>query len=306
MTNNDWSEHYIKRGDPTKPTYYIIRPCGETNGLILAFIVTAGHIRYALSNGWLPVVDMQNYPNQYLSPEKFGKENAWEYYFEQPLRIGLEQAYNGENVILGLKDIIAPCPNDGVSFFENRNNVVTKWRVLRKLGLLKIKPALLEEILTVREKLFSPNDRVLGVHLRGTDYISLRPINHPIPPPTEFAAITVINKLKEWNCNKIFLATEDKDIARNFKNIFGDICMTLDKEFVDFSPVKDVGEFHLDRENDHFLRGKEYLMEMALLSMCNSFVTARCSGSAGVMVLAEDFENVFAFNLVRYGVISLE
>ena len=82
--------------------------------------------------------------------------------------------------------------------------------------------------------------------------------------------------------------------------------MTFDKEFVDFSPEKAVGEFHLDRENDHFLRGKEYLMEMALLSMCNSFVTARCSGSAGVMVLAEDFENVFAFNLGRYGVISFE
>lgn len=100
MTINDWSEHYIKRGDPSKPTYYIIRRKLTDVGLFSNFIVFAGHIRYALTKGWLPVVDMQNYPNAYLAPEKFGKENAWEYYFEQPLRIGLEQAYNGENVIL--------------------------------------------------------------------------------------------------------------------------------------------------------------------------------------------------------------
>ena len=109
---------------------------------------------------------------------------SWEYYFEQPLRIGLEQAYNGKNVILGAQKIIAPCPNDGVSFFENQNNVLVEWRMLRKLGLLKIKPQLLEEIYATRKKLFAPNDRVLGVHLRGTDYVSSKPTNHPIPPPT--------------------------------------------------------------------------------------------------------------------------
>ena len=64
MNDNDWSEHYIKRGDPSKLTYYIIRQNGKV-GLLSNFI-----------NGWLPVVNMQNYPNPYLPPEKFGKENV--------------------------------------------------------------------------------------------------------------------------------------------------------------------------------------------------------------------------------------
>lgn len=51
--------------------------------------------------------------------------------------------------------------------------------MLVKLGLLKIKPALMEEILAVHEKLFAPTDRVLGVRLRGTDYF-LKPTSHPI------------------------------------------------------------------------------------------------------------------------------
>ncbi len=182
--DSNLKEHYIKRGDPSKPTYYIIRRMWDSTGLFGLYGIFAGHIRYALVHGWLPVVDMQNYTNGYLAPEKLGKENSWEYYFEQPLRIGLEQAYNGENVILSNGEGVSPNPSSmAVSFFENRDNSLTEWRMLVKLGLLKVKPALMEEISAVRQKLFSPNDRVLGVLLRGTDYLTRRLRNHPIPPP---------------------------------------------------------------------------------------------------------------------------
>lgn len=183
MTDTDWSEHYIRRGDPNKPTYYIIRRRWDTTGLMGRYGIFAGHIRYALTNGWLPIVDMQNYPNPYLPPEKLGKENSWEYYFEQPLRIGLKDAYAGENIVLSKAEEIWPAPNTGLLFYENRDNSLTEWRMLRKLGLLKVKPALITEISAVRQKLFAPNDRVLGVLLRGTDYVAKRPSGHPIPPP---------------------------------------------------------------------------------------------------------------------------
>ena len=150
MTDTDWSEHYIKRGDPTKPTYYIIRPYYTGSGLFFNFVTTAGHIRYGLSKGWLPVVDMQNYNNAYLEPEKFGKENSWEYYFEQPLRIGLEQAYAGENVILSSQKSNVPYPDMVMPLYENRDNVLTEWRMLVKLALLKVKPALIQEIADAR------------------------------------------------------------------------------------------------------------------------------------------------------------
>ena len=182
LSDTDWSEHYIKRGDPKKPTYYIIRRKWETTGLFSRYKLFAGHIRYALSNGWLPVVDMQNYPNPYLPPEKLGKENSWEYYFEQPLRIGLEEASSGDNVILSNGKEVPPHPYESMYLLENRENLLTEWRMLVKFGLLKVKPALMQEIETLREKLFAPNDRVLGVLLRGTDYVVKRPQWHPIPP----------------------------------------------------------------------------------------------------------------------------
>lgn len=82
---------------------------------------------------------------------------------------------------------------ESVAFFENRNNIVTEWRMLVKLGLLRIKQECLNEILNIRSKLFSQNDRVLGVLLRGTDYVANRPVSYA----PEFAASTVIQKLKE-------------------------------------------------------------------------------------------------------------
>ncbi len=308
MIDSNWEAHYIKRGDPSKPTYYIIRRKSEISGLFYRFIQIAGHINYALNNGWLPVVDMQNYPNAYLSPEKLGKENAWEYYFEQPLRIGVEEAYNGENVILSTGEEFWPCPNWGMAFFENRDNTLTEWRMLLKLGLLKIKPKRLKELEDVRQKLFSPKDRVLGVLLRGTDYVVRRLRNHPIPPPVEFAASTVFAKLKEWKCNKIFLATEDKAIVKIFQKVFGEICIVLDRQYVDYNPQTDksVTMSRIDRPNDYFLQGKDYLTQIWLLSVCNSFVAARCSGSVAAMMLAKNFEHTYFFNLGSYGAITLE
>ena len=305
IDKENWGEHYIKRGDPNKPTYYIIRRQNELTGLFARYKIYGEHIRYALANGWLPVVDMQNYGNPYLSPEKFGKENAWEYFFEQPLRIGLEQAYNGKNIILSAEEV-QPRLYETMNFLENRDGSLTEWRMLVKMGLLKIKPALMEEISAVREKLFPKNERVLGVYLRGTDYASLKPYGHPIVPPVEFALSTVVEKIQEWGCTRVFLSTEDKAIVKVFKDIFKELCITIDRQYVDYMPGKQITACRVDRDNDRFLQGKEYLTELVLLGQCNSLIAARCSGTVGVMMLAESFEHTYFFNLGRYGMISLE
>ena len=306
LTDTNWEEHYIKKGDPTKPTYYIIRRRWETTGLLGRYNIFAGHIRYALSKGWLPVIDMQNYPNPHLPPDKLGKENSWEYFFEQPLRIGLKQAYSGENVILSNGEEILPRPYETMSFYENQNGILTEWRMLIKMGLLKIKPELYEEMLTMGKKLFPSNERVLGVLLRGTDYAIRRLPNHPIIPPIEFAISTVVAKLKEWNCKKVYLATEDKGIIKNFKKVFGDACLIFDREYIDYKLNKPISLCRIDRQNDYFLQGKEYLTQIIILSMCNSLVAARCGGSVAAMLLTENFEHTYFFNLGRYGVISLD
>ncbi len=302
LFDTNWEEHYIRRGDPTKPTYYIARRKYETTGLFARYKFVLGHVRYALSKGWIPVVDMQNYPNPYLAPEKLGVENSWEYYFEQPLRIGLEEAYAGENVVLSNAVRVANTPTEINKFFENRDNILAEWRSLIKNEYLKVKPALQEEILAVRSKLFSSNDRVLGVLLRGTDYVANKPKNHPIPPLPEFAASIADLKLREWNCNKIFLATEDKSFVQIFKKFFGEKCVTFDREYVDYKPGEKISLVRIGRENDYFQQGKDYVTQIVILSMCNSLVAARCGGSLCALIMSDHFENTYFFDLGRYGV----
>lgn len=67
-----------------------------------------------------------------------------------------------------------------------------------------------------------------------------------------------------------------------------------------------VNDYHVDRENDFYLHSKEYLFEMAILAKCNAFVTARCGGATGVMMMAENFEHCYAFNLGRYDMLDME
>ena len=297
LIDNDWSEHYVKRGDPSKPTYYIIR-FRNCPGLFATFVIAVAHIKYAITKNWIPVIDMQNYPSNYLAPEKLGKENAWEYYFEQPMRIGLEQAYDGENVILKGDKHPIPLPWGMMAMKKDK---LEEWRMFVKRGLLKIKPQIEEEISAIRDKLFPPKERILGVHLRGTDYLA-KPYGHPIPPPTEYAVRVAIEKMREWKCNKLFLATEDKNIFKIFQESFGDYLLTFNKTFADYKLGKSIGGTRIERENDHFLSGKDYLIEMMLLSKCNSFLASGGSGNNGVMLFAEDFENTYTFRLGSYGV----
>ena len=121
------------------------------------------------------------------------------------------------------------------------------------------------------------------------------------PPPVSLVADTVRTKMLEWNCNKLFLATEDKNIFQVFKDTFGDLLMTFDKEFVNYTAGKLITQCRIDRENDLFLQGKEYLIEMLLLTKCNSLIMARGFGTLGVMILGEHFDNTYFFDLGRYG-----
>lgn len=63
----------------------------------------------------------------------------------------------------------------------------------------------------------------------------------------------VVEKIREWKCNKIFLATEDKKIVQAFKQVFGKLCVTFDREYVNYQPGQAVGAVRIDRPNDRLL-----------------------------------------------------
>ena len=303
MFDNNPEEHYIKEGDPGKPTYYIIRRMDKDTNLSALYRMTMGHVWYALSKGWLPVVDMQNYPNAYLAPEKLGKENSWEYYFEQPFGVGVKQAYDGENVILSNGDCVKPFPDYSMNLSQKKNEELTEWRMLIKMGFLTVKPQLKEEILAMREEIFSLEDNILGVLLRGRDYSDKKIKGQPIPPPVEFARNKAREKFDEWACNKILLITEDKAVVELFRDNFGNKCVNFDQIYTAHHDT-DEGLSASDNtpygKDDYFMWGKRHLAQMILLSSCNSFLAEKCGGTTSTMLLATKFEHTHFFNLGEY------
>ena len=296
MFDKNPDEHFIKEGNPNEPTYYIIRRMNENTELSDLYRMTMGHVCYALKKGWLPAVDMQNYPNLYLSPEKLGEENSWEYYFEQPFHIGLEQAYNSENVVLSNGDCVKPFPDYSMNLAQKKNDELVEWRMLIKMDLMRIKSELKEKISSMWEKVFSHEDIVLGVLLRGGNHPERKIKGHPIPPPPEFAANLISEKSKDWECNKILLATEDASIVELFRNNFGDKCVSLDQVY---AVCYDTDE-ERDEEDSFRIKGEKDLLKMIFLSACNSFVAEKCGDTTGVILLAQKFEHVHFFNLGNY------
>ena len=112
--------------------------------------------------------------------------------------------------------------------------------------------------------------------------------------------------MREWNCNKIFLATEDINIAQTCKKVLGDICYSLPgKEYFKYDGKTNITFYHNNRENDYYLQGKEYVMQMGMLAKCNSLVATRCSGTLGVAMMNDKFENIYTFNLGKYNFIDM-
>ena len=305
MFDNNPEEHYLKQGDPKKPTYYIIRHMNETAELSDIYRMTAGHIRYALSKSWLPVVDMQNYPNRYLPSEELGAENSWEYYFEQPLHIGLEQAYNGENVVLSDGNKIESYPDYSKNLLEKKDDSLVEWRTLTKWGFLKIKPSLAEEINGIHENLFLPKERVLGVLLCGKNSSEEKIAGEPVSPSAEFAATVTEAKFEEWKCHKIFLVTKDSAALEMFKNKFTDKCLLLDQlDFECYDSDTLIEQERLMPKNESFSDGKKYLTQVVLLSLCNGLVAERCGDTTNTLLMAPKVANTYFFNLGTYGMIN--
>ena len=79
--NKNWQqEHWFPGGMrfPDK-TFYIIRRSGMKLGLFSYFNTHLARMDYAIQNGMIPVVDMQNFRNSYLEEDEYALVNEETY-----------------------------------------------------------------------------------------------------------------------------------------------------------------------------------------------------------------------------------
>lgn len=294
-----WTEHEKRFGgeNPDK-TFYVIRRRDWYCGLFSLLLTNLQRIDDALKAGYIPVVDMQNDFNIYLSEDLIGKENAWEYYFSQPCGYSLSDIRKSKHVIIGSGAVPDMFPYLDVDFLYGKTGELEYWRELTK-KYIRLTPEAEQIISEEHDRLISADDRVLGVICRGTDYTAGKPKNHPVQPTVEQMMQQIDQIIAEYHCNKIFLATEDAVIYKKIKGKYGEQVITNKSEYVSYHGGS-IGKMECERMPGRRVQGMEYLTTIMLLARCNCLCAGCVSGTVGALLFTEGYEYTYLFDLGIY------
>lgn len=143
------------------------------------------------------------------------------------------------------------------------------------------------------------SDKFLGVLIRGTDYIKLKPRLHPVQPELDEIIDKIEENLKVRKQSCIYLATDEKRIHKMLIEYFGkEMIFSNTREYYDDiyrdNNLWQICEAKKERENDQYLNSLEYISSMMILSKCNGIVGGNCTGSLLASLLSNsDYKYIF-------------
>jgi hypothetical protein len=288
-------EKKIRYGNenPDKKFYIIGFDCGW-NGLAWIILHVIGHIEYAESKKYIPVVDLKNFKNQYLSDADIHKENAWEYWFEQPAKYNLQSVAKSKNIIKSRKvrNIVIPSNKDNIGYLGYDYKDEKRMQKLRNLyrKYIKINGEIKSRILQLQRDIVG-DKKVLGVMCRGTDFSALKPLYHPIQPNPQDVIEESEIIMKKYNCSHIFLSTEDKEIYNLFSKKFGNSLLSVSQERFSKSDIAFQKSLsNLSTAEERKKTAFSYLTSMYILSECQCFIGGITGGSIIVKIMNDHFE----------------
>lgn len=293
-----WRERKVCLGNayPDK-TFFIVRRANCKVGLFSHVMTNMGLVDYALKKGYIPVIDMQNGMNNYLERDKIGKENAWEYYFQQPCGYSLEDIKNARNVILSNGLITKESQYPDFRIAEDKE-LFDYWHPLFQ-NYLKPAKGILAELEKAKET-FLRGEKTLGILARGTDYVTSKPKGHPIQPTAEQIIAKAEEVMEACSCRKIYLATEDAAIYRKLKAAFGDRLTAPEAERYETAENENINDLVTRNDKDKVQKGKEYLLSILLLAECSCLVAGNAGGTHGALLMGKGYEYQYIFQLGSY------
>ena len=293
-----WREKKVSWG-PENPdkVFFVVRRATSKVGLFSYVMTNMGLVRYALEQGYIPVIDMQSNPNTYLEESQVGKENAWEFYFEQPCGYSMDSIRKSKNIILsnGMINEKSVYPRSEIAWDEQK---YVEWKKFFS-QYFHVHTDIMDEANRLYSELFN-HKKVIGVLARGTDYVNNRPKKHPIQPDAEVVISDVEKMLEDKKGSYIYLATEDEAIYREFKKKFGDILQVSGAKRCENTGTTNINDAYDQSGQDRYMRGKEYLINILLLSKCDSLVAGNVGGTLGAILLTNGYEYQKIYNIGVY------
>ena len=268
-------------------------------GLFSFYIHYLGCLCRFINRGFIPIIDLQSFPNVYNGFNVSSSNvNPWEYFFNQPDGYTLEEVKQKAKNVEYFK-----CNRH---YYFNVHTVYSNKFLLDfyhtlAMKYLPIKNELIQESNLIRKNLFHGSDNILGILSRGTDYFAAHPRYHPIPPTPELIFQDIEEMDKNYKYDLFFLTTEDDIIRKKFINKFGKKLRYYKyRENIKYDYEK--GEFLYKNIHLHknFELNKIYLINIYILSKCIDIVTARTGGAIALFFLTEGFRNSKVYYLGDY------
>jgi hypothetical protein len=260
IINNTELKYFIKNfGNRNKDKIFYVIQRLDGGGMFSNLNYIIHHLKISENLGCIPIIDMQNFPTKYNEKNIINNQlNAWNYYFEPINKFKLLDIYKSKFVI------ITDNKTNGQKEFDTFKNLNQEhYKIYKKQ--IKFKSYLLKKTNLFINKYFK-NQKVLGVHFRGTDMKTQE--RHPFPATTDQITNLINYEIRKNNYNKIFLVTEENKYLKVLKKIYKDkLCFTNSFR----TNKSNIFEQNI-RRNHRFKIGQENIIDMLILSKTNKII----------------------------------
>lgn len=300
MRLKEGSFEQLSRGKDTKAKSILIIQRQNTRvGTFSDYIVFLKCIEYALEKNMIPVIDRKTIKNDFLPANK--KTNTWEYFFKQPLGLGVEE------IDMGTMNV-AVCYSGGlypVSLLRcHDSEVIAYWRRLA-LRYMRFTPKMTEHLVRQQERILK-HRRVLGVSVRE-GYHKLVEMKsgigkgHALQASNQIMLEDTIKYMKEWNCEYVFLTCQTSDTVGEFVRKFGEQVLYYGRDRKSYTDLAEGDQVRKIKKCDQaFQNEKDYITEIYLLSCCTSLLCSENSGSEAAFIMSKGFEHCYCYDLGTY------
>lgn len=281
--------------------YYIINYPFETSGLFCICIYIIYYSLYALNHGYIPVVDLKHNNNQYFKDNRVFKDNVWEYFFEQPCGVNLDDINDDLNITISGMHV--PIEEDIFQALTDIKKYREKFKQI--FDIFKINKQTQEFLESNYNNIVKGEKEVLGIICRGSDYVTLKLPGHNIQPDPKDVLEKAKEVLAKYRYKKIWLATEDANIYKMFKAEFGDMLLENSQYMFSNTGDKYIADIKVNRPNHFYTLAMEYLSSVYIISKCKYIIGGTVTGTIGAWLLSKGFENqsyIYLWNLGRYGI----
>ena len=267
-------------------------------GLFSDYIIYLGCIHKFMQLGYVPIIDLPTFKDPFTIHQlNKSFDNLWEKYFYQPYNYTLNDVKQKGKNIFFFKCEPDFYPNESVFY---NSTLRYFWHSIAN-KYIPLKNEIMVESNNIFKKLFKDSNNILGILMRGTDYIVLKLPFHPIPPKPKLVIKDIKLLYRKNKYEWFFLATEDDRIREIFIKQFGEKLKYFiynKKINYNYKSKNVLSDNKNIKGNINFI--KIYLLNIIILSKCMDIICAQTSGSLGAFIMNNNYRFSKVYNLGYY------